>query len=127
MLHSLVFFGIVVYFLPGGWTSAQNQDARVKLPPKSMSILPSSCEDGHESSTQDHRQRPWIMVSKLRIWLVVARDGPDHKCGTTETAAPLGISHSNKEGKKTDFLPLWNEMAQPDSTRREGPQSDPRA
>ncbi|HET6179100.1 MAG TPA: hypothetical protein VFE61_19380 [Candidatus Sulfotelmatobacter sp.] len=22
MLHSLVFFGIVVYFLPGGWTSA---------------------------------------------------------------------------------------------------------
>ena len=27
MLHSLVFFGIVVYFLPGGWTSAQNQDA----------------------------------------------------------------------------------------------------
>ena len=57
------------------------------------------------------------------LWL----DGPDHKCGTTETAAPLGISHSNKEGKKTDFLPLWNEMAQPDSTRREGPQSDPRA
>jgi len=28
MLHSLVFFGIVVYFLPGGWTSAQNQDPR---------------------------------------------------------------------------------------------------
>jgi hypothetical protein len=28
LLHSLVFFGIVVYFLPGGWTSAQNQDAQ---------------------------------------------------------------------------------------------------
>jgi len=39
MLHSLVFLGIVVYFPPGGWTSARNQDAQVKLPEKSMSIL----------------------------------------------------------------------------------------
>jgi hypothetical protein len=36
------------------------------------------------------------------LWL----DGPDHKCGSTETAEPLGISHSNQEGKKTGLSAL---------------------
>jgi cytochrome c oxidase subunit 2 len=29
MLRTLAFFGVVVFCLPGGWTSAQNQDAQV--------------------------------------------------------------------------------------------------
>jgi cytochrome c oxidase subunit 2 len=29
MLRTLAFFGVVVFWLPGGWTSAQNQDVQV--------------------------------------------------------------------------------------------------